>query len=309
MPRTASAALLAHMASPSRTIAYLLEVGPLPDGSYVRTNSTARDIRYDGDWFYARTGLQLANIAGTNDLETDNTEAQTLTELPTYPGQGVTTAMVDNGDLDGVEYLIYAINYTDHTMGHCIVHGGPIGRVSYTLDGNLVTMELRAWGDLLRQNSVCSLTSATCRAKQFGSQPGEEREYCGYDLTGEWITDVPVTAVGAEIVRDFTASSLAQATDYFTPGVALWKSGLNEGAYSGIESFASGGVMSLQFVVRHPIQVGDLFDIRRDCTRLLEGNNGCKFYGMILNNRSEAYTPVADHIALTVPGAAAGGLG
>src|SRR5690348_12401701 len=124
MPRTASAALIAHMSSPSATIAYLQKTGPLPDGSYHCMNTTAKDIDYDDGFgvrrYYARTGIQLANLAGSNDLSSDNTEAQTLTEIPTYPGQGFTVAMVENGDLDGVEYVIYAINYEDHSMGHMI---------------------------------------------------------------------------------------------------------------------------------------------------------------------------------------------
>lgn len=311
MPRTSSLALIAHMSSPSATIGYLNKIGPLPNGNYIRLCSLGRNEIYDDGTgaatYYARTGLQLANLASSNDLSTDNTEGKSLVEIPAYPGQGVTQAMVDNGDLDDVPYVIYAINYEDHSMGHLITGGGPLGKVGISPDGQLVNLEMRSWCDLLRQNGVCDTWSIRCRVKKFGSQPGDEPFPCNYDLSSEWVNGIAVTDVDAESVRDFTASGLLQGTDYFAPGLIEWVTGANAGRFIEVESFTSGGVISLMFMLRHAVQEDDIFNIRRDCTREWEGNNSCDTFNNRQWYRGEPFTPVADAIGLTVPGAAAGG--
>jgi uncharacterized phage protein (TIGR02218 family) len=311
MPRTCSPALLAHMSSSATTLCFLQKVGPLPDDSYICTTSNSRDMRYDDGTgeriYYARTGVQLSNMASANDLSVDNGEAQTLVEIPTYPNTGITEEMIEAGRLDGVEFVIYKVNYRDLSMGHMIESSGPVGEIRRSIDG-LITIELRSWCDLLRQNSVTERDSLTCRVKRFGSQPGDERFPCMYDLTGEWITSVTVTDVGAETVRDFEASSLGQAANYFSPGLIEWTSGDNQGKFSEVQTFTAGGGISLLFTTKFPIQNGDTFSIRRDCSRKWAGNNSCDTFGNREWFRGEPFIPVSDRIALTVPGAAAGGL-
>lgn len=313
MPRTCSLALLAHMSSSARTIAYLQKTGPLPDGTYMRITSLGKDVRYDdgsGDGeqtFYARTGLQMANIASANDLSADNSEAQTLAELPTYPGQGVTVDMVENGDLDDLEFVLYVFNYEDHSMGHMILGGGPIGKVRATPDGSLITMELRSWADLLRQNSVAELWALDCRVREFGSQPGEERFPCNYDASAEEGAEFTVTGVGAETVRDFTVAALGASESYYAPGRWRWTEGANAGRTLEIESQSAAGVIALLFVTRHPIQVGDKGRPKRDCSRKWAGHNSCETYNNRQWFRGEPFIPASDYVALTMPGAAQGG--
>lgn len=310
MPRTASPALLAHFASPAQTVAYLLKVGPLPDSSYLTMASTGRDVVYDdGDGertYYARTGVQLANLASTSDLDTDNSEAQTLVNVPVYPGQGLTEAMVDSGELDDVPYVVYAVNYEDLSMGDMVLHSGPVGKVRLQVSG-LVTLELRAWADLLRQNSVVERWSLTCRVKKFGSQPGEERFPCMYDASVELGPELTVTAVGSEVVRHFTVSGLAEAADYYAPGKWLWTAGANVGMTREIQTHDGSGNFTLLFIARKPIQVGDKGRPMRECSREWAGHNSCETYNNRPWFRGEPFIPVADAIGLTVPGAAAGG--
>lgn len=312
MPRSASAELIAYFAGPAQTTAYLLKVGPLPGDTYITVVSIARDFAYDDGGgertYFARTGTQVANLSSTNDLTTDNTDAQTLQEIPTYPGQGITVEMVENGDLDGVEFVLYALNYEDPSMGHVILHAGPIGQVRDQV-GGLITMELRAWADLLRQNSVCTTWGLDCRVRHFGSQPGEEREPCMYDASAELGAEVTVTAIGAESVREFTAAGLGAAEDYYAPGKWLWTAGANVGRTVEIESHTAGGDVVLRFTTRHPIEVGDKGRPKRDCTRKPFGHNSCSTYSNLPNYRGEWTMPIADAIGLTVPGAAAGGFG
>lgn len=315
MPSTISVQLLDHLSQPAATPSSKLKIGPIAaEGSegayYIRMTSLDRDEVYDcGDGlgpqtYYAATGAEFSNLAASNDLTVDNGEAKTLT--PVYPGQGITEAMVENGLLDGVRYVVMETNYNDGTMGHRVEASGPIGNVRFT-DGGLVTFECLSWSDKLRQNNVCTRWSLTCRCRVFGGDYTDEREPCLYDISGEWIEDCVVTAVGGEPVRDFTAVALAQAADYFTPALVEWTSGDNVGTSKEVEKHEAGGVFTLAFTTRHAIQVGDTFRIRRDCSRYWEGNNSCLTFDNRDNFRGEPKIPVSDTLALTIPGAATGG--
>jgi uncharacterized phage protein (TIGR02218 family) len=308
--KSISIALRNHLALPVTTTCYLQKVGPIDSsGTVIALTSLDRDVVYDdGDGpltYYASTGMQLSNLSASNDLTVDNGESETL--VPVFPVEGITTDMVDSGELDGVEYVVYKVNYNDLTMGHEVMANGQVGNVRI-VPGGLVTFENRSWSQLLQQNSVCELDSLTCRVKQFGSQPGEERFPCNYDITPEWVFGVSVTSVGADNVREFSAGSLMQPDNYFAPGLVVWTSGDNVGQSKEIEQFqtdSSGADISLLFTTRNPIQVGDTFDIRRDCSRKWEGHNSCETYNNRQWFRGEPFIPVSDTVGLLVPGASA----
>lgn len=314
--KSISSALLAHKSSSSTTLSYLLLIGPTKKtGAYIGLTSRSRNTTYNpssydpalpnvNQTFYASTGAHISNLQASNDLQVDNGEAKSLVQQ--FPGQGITEAMVDNGELDGVEYYILQVNHKDLSMGHEVMANGPIGEVSIQ-PGGLVTFECRSWSDLLRQNSVCERDSLTCRVRIFGSQVGEEMFPCNYDKSGLWVTAQTVTSIGDESVRDFTASAMGQAQDYFAPGLILWLTGLNAGRDIEIETFNVGGEFGLLHPLRYPIQVGDTFDVIPDCTRQWSGHNSCETYGNRQWFRGEPFIPVSDTTALTVPGVVAGG--
>jgi hypothetical protein len=316
--KSITSAFLAHKSSPNSTVCALLLIAK-PGGGYIGLTSHGKRIRYNpSDFdpnlpdvlqdFYPATGVDLSNLQATNDLAVDNGEARTLTETSAYPGQGVTEAMIDNGDMDGAEFWHLLVNFKDlsPTMGHEVMGNGPTGewRINF---GGLVTFECRSWTDYLRQNSVCERDSLTCRVKKFGSQAGEERFPCYYDASGELGAEVTVTAVGTETVREFTAAALGAAADYYAPGNWLWTVGANAGRTLEIESQSAGGDIVLAFTTRHPIQVGDKGRPKRDCSRQWEGHNSCETYDNREWFRGEPKIPVADTINLTIPGAANGG--
>lgn len=313
MSKTIPLALANHKALPATTLCFLQKIGPISSaGEFITMTSLDRDVVYDDGTgygpltYYASTGTQLSNLAASNDLDVDNGESRTL--VPVFPVEGITEVMVDNGELDGVEFVVYEVNYKDLSMGHEVMANGQIGNVRI-LPGGLIVFENRSWSQLLQQNSVCELYSLTCRVKRFGSQPGEERFPCNYDVTPEWINVVTVTGVGSDAVREFDAASLVQADDYFAPGIVLWVTGDNAGMSREIESFSSdsgGGSITLLFTARNPIQVGDTFNIRRDCTRKWDGHNSCETYNNRQWFRGEPFIPISDTVGLLVPGASAG---
>lgn len=312
--RTIPIALQAHKAQATTSLCYLIRIGPLRDGTMFGMTSLDRDVTYDdGDGelvYYAKTGHQHSNLASQNDLSVDNGEGETLLasqeEISTYPAPGVTQEMIDARMLDGVEFVIYQVNWKDLTQGHQIQASGPIGEVK-TRVGGLVTLELRSWSQYLQQNSVVQLDSLTCRAR-FGSQygdPGIDGIFpCTYNAEAEWIEDVEVTAVGSETVREFTAASLGQATDYFKPGLWHWTEGANRGTFQEIESFTAGGGIVLRFTTLRPIEAGDRGNIRRNCTNEWEGPNSCQTFNNRPFFRGEPKMRLSNTIALTVPFAA-----
>lgn len=301
--------LAEHKALPATTLCLLQKVGPLRDGSFIAMTSLDRDVTYDADdgdgpiTYRASTGVEVSNLSATSSLTVDNGESKTL--VPIYPVEGITEAMVDNGELDGVEYSILQVNYMDLAAGrHEAIANGPIGEVR-VLPGGLITFENRSWSQLLQQNSVCEVDSLTCRVKRFGSQPGDERFPCMYDLSAEVWPVAAVTSVGAEDVREFTASTVTQAQDYFAPGRVLWVTGANAGTTREVEAFDEGGGFTLLFTTRNPIAVGDTFIPQRECSRQWEGHNSCETYGNRPWFRGEPKIPVADTVGLLIPGAGA----
>lgn len=304
MSRTIPIALQAHLDQPATTTCRLLRIKPVGESAFGYA-STNRAIRYDdgdGELVYrVMSGFEHSAIVSSADTSVDNAEAKGLL-LPANP---ITEAKVLAGAYDGAEFTIYEVNYEDLTAGrHAVLMHGYFGKVR-AARGRAFVAELRGLIDLLRQQPW-QKWQRRCRVVRFGSQVGEERFPCKYDLTPEWIEDEPVTSVGAETTRTFTASGLAQAADYFAPGAGIWTSGANVGLPFDIEAFASGGVISLLFPMPFPVQTGDTFDIRRDCTREWEGHNSCETYANRENFRGEPKIKPADASGAQVPGAQVG---
>lgn len=314
--KTIPAQLMAHKQTGTTTLCFLEKVGPLPDGSYIGLTSCNRNLVFDDGrgggaiTYHAATGMEPSAMAAGIDLSVDNSETESL--MPVYEmDTGITREMVENGDLDGVEYWIYQVNYEALEQGAEVFGNGTIGEVRLT-PGGLVTFENRSWSQLLKQNSVVELDSLTCRAR-FGSQPGEQRFPCMYDLTAEWI-DFTVSGLGAEVVREFYSAELAQGDDYFAPGLVEWQTGANAGQQREVSGYVgpvvdppSNGFVELQFTTRNPIAVGDTGRIRRDCTKAWAGHNSCETYNNRQWFRGEPHIPLSDTTGLMVPGAAAGG--
>lgn len=320
------ATLLAHKAQPATTLTDLLLVGPLDDGTYRGFTLLDRDVVFTpavsvGEiTFKARTGFQMSALQSSADLAVDNAEAETLVPVAGFEAEGFTQAQVDAGALDKVRFVVLRVNYNDLTTGRSeVIGGGTIGEVR-TKFGQMTILELRSLSQQAKQQIV-QLDSIRCRAI-FGSQPigtgggaVEERFPCGYDLSTEWVAGT-ITAVGDDPDLEFTDSALAQAADYFAPGMVEILDGDNAGQMVEVEAFAAGGAVTLKFPTVTPLEVGVAYRIRRHCTKKWTGHNSCEtFWGAEkpLHFRGEPHIPVGDAGALNAPGASlprgAGGTG
>jgi uncharacterized phage protein (TIGR02218 family) len=304
--RTIPIALQSHLDQKATTTCRLLQIKPAREAvfGYCSTNRAVTFDALDGYGtvtYQVMSGFDHSAIVATGDAAVDNSDARVLA----LAGGPITEAKINAGVYDGAEFTIYEVDYTDLTAGRCYeVQHGYIGKAK-SLRGSTFTLELRSLIDLLRQEPWENWQIG-CRVRKFGSQVGEERFPCKYSLAGEWVTAVPVTSVGVENNRTFTASSLAQAADYFAPGMVLWTSGPNAGLSFEVESFGSGGVISLAFVTPYPISAADEFDIRRDCSRQWSGHNSCETYGNRANYRGEPKIRPGDALSVSVPGASVG---
>lgn len=320
--KTIPAQLLTHKAQSSTTLTDLLLVGPLPDATYRGFTLLDIDVPYnDGNGsvtYKARTGFDMSALVSTADLGVDNAEATTLAPLVTYETEGFTQAQIDSGALDKTPFVIYRVNYKDLTTGrHEIVAGGTIGEMR-SKHGQVTVLELRSLSQQLKQ-SIVELDSLTCRAI-FGSQPlgtgggvVEQRFPCGFDIAAEWVAGEVTSVSGSEPDLEFTDTALAQAANYFAPGVVEMLTGANAGQTREIESFGS-GIITMLFPFVNAVEVGDTFRIRRDCSKRKSGHNSCKdtfwLTDWSLHFRGEPAIPVSETAKLNSPGAAtsAGGV-
>lgn len=314
--REVPVALQAHLDSGATTVTVLMRINPVTPGyDPIGITNLDRDIVYDdgdGDIVYrAAIGMIQSATQSVSSMSVDNATAEHLIPEFDIP---ISEEDLARGVLDFAWYARYLVNYEDLTMGHAVIDYGQCGEMRI-LQGMTFTSEMTSLAKLLKQ-SIVEKDSITCRAT-FGSQyigtPGAEiveRFPCQKPFA--WVAGTVLT-VGAETNRTFTAA-IAGATGAYTPGMVKWTAGANAGRQSEVEDFTAGATVDLSFETMFPIQVGDTFEIRRDCTKWVEGANGCKDHWGIptwqLHYRGEPFIPIADADQINMPGATVGaGLG
>lgn len=308
--------LQAHLDSGMTTTTELIRIEPATAGypAFGITNLD-RDVVYDDGagsiTYLSSIGMVPSAIASTSSMGVDNSTSDHLIPEFDIP---FSEAELTAGILDFAKYTRYLVNYEDLSMGHAVVDHGQCGEMRI-LQGMTFTSEMTSLAKMLKQ-SIVEKDSITCRAtygSQYPGTPGAdivEKFPCQKAFT--WVAGTVLT-VGAESNRTFTAS-IAGATGTYTPGMVKWLTGANAGRQSEVEEFTAGATVDLSFETMFPIQVGDTFQIRRDCTKWVEGTNGCKdHYGIPtwqLHYRGEPYIPIADADQINMPGATVGaGLG
>lgn len=317
--RNIPAALQTHLDSGATTLTYLMRIDPAQPG-FASVGITMGNtlITYDdgdGDLDYdPAIGMVPATLSFSSEMDVDNSQQQHLVPEFDLP---ISEADLVSGAYDFARFRVYLVNYEDLGAGHINITDGQLGRMTVQ-DGLAFTSELTAKSKELKQ-SIVEKDSLTCRAI-FGSQPigtgggvVEQRFPCGFDAESIYVA-ATVTSVGFETNRTFTASSLGQATNYFVPGMLRWVAGANAGRSYEVEGFTSGGLINLAFETMFPVQIGDTFEIRQDCTKWKDGDRGCKYHfgepDWKLHYRGEPLIPVQDSDQLNTPGATVGaGLG
>lgn len=282
--------LLAGLQSRRTSHCRLLKISPKTGPAFgICTLNRAvvyNDGTADGAISYcARYGFDASSIEQSASTAIGNAEVTALLGVAdTYDAWGITQEMIDSGYLDGARYIQYLVDYEDALPGkHAEVDSGRLGQVRLPKTG-IAIAECRGRMQQMAQRSVCVADSLSCR-NTFGVN--RNGVGCFADVAALWV-DFTVTGV-VEADRVF-ATGLAQAADYFFPGIVEWLTGNNAGRKVEVEAFA-GGQVTLAHLARGLIQAGDTGRIRYDCTKVADGPRGCKSHGQLLNMDAEKDIP------------------
>ena len=309
--RNVPPALQAHLNSGATTVTWLMRIAPVTPGHpVVGCTRLDRDVVYDdgqGSVRYAATiGMAPSSLKSTASMGVDNGEAQHL--LP-EGDMGINEQALTSGAYDYATYRLYLVNYEDLGMGHVLVGRGELGQIR-------VEAGLTFWSEVTSQVKqlkvpIVEKGSKTCRAT-FGSQyhgtsgaAVTQRFPCKKSLATLWVAGT-VATVGLESNRTFVATGFAVSDGAFMPGMVRWLTGANAGRSYEIETQDAALEINLAFETMFPIQPGDTFEIRPDCTKWKDGLNGCKHHfgvDWVLHYRGEPDIKPADSAGLITPGA------
>lgn len=300
--RNIPAALQAHKNGEATTLCKLIKM-TAKDGTIIGMTTLDIDVLYNDGFgmlrYHAPVGCQPASIYQANGFEVNNSEFQALV-VPEY-NLPLDEFDVNSGRYDYADFIMYEVNYEDLTMGHWIVMSGQMGRMR-SQDGIQIFGEMRSIKDLFRR-TVVELDSISCRAK-FGSTSATEKFPCGFDAESLWLTGT-VGTVDVDNTRVFTDPTRLEPDGFFYPGLLQFLTGDNAGKYIEVETFQTGGIITLAYNTSYVIKPGDTYRIRRECSRIArDAAKGCKhWFGSSwgLHFRGEPDIPIGDIGTLTTP--------
>lgn len=297
--RAVPALLLAHLQQSATTTTRLLKI-MLKNGLSFGLCMLDRDIDYDdgaGEITYvAMNGFDPSQLSADLGFSVANAEGYSLisNEVP-----GIEMEMIEAGDLNDAQWVMYLINFEDTSQGHILLDAGDVGEVR-TRYGLVWIPELLSYIMRLRQ-SVGSVWSRKCRAI-FGS-PANSQTGCGVNLAPLWVSGEVIDVSDEEPNRVFTGDQIVITSPAIqpAPGRVQFLTGENAGHEFPVEE-VDGEIVMLTEPTGRPIAVGDTYRIRPDCLKryvedcIQTWNNGPNFKG-------EPYIPVGDASAVMTPGA------
>lgn len=296
-------ALQSHLDQDATTTCFLLliECTGAFAGTVIGSTTLDEDLTYDagggsnglGPILYgADNSFSMARLEASADLSVDNTE------MMGWVGSQVTEAQIKAGIFNFANVTIYRVNYMDLSQGHEYWAGGKFGRTIYTR--NRWTTEYRSLTQLLKQPHI-DLYSISCPVAFGSPQCGATFSWSNYTITG---------VSGSEPDRIFMAAGMNEADNFYELGVIEMLSGNNEGAQMEVRSNSSDsneGTVTLALGLSVPLEVGDTFRIRKDCSKEWnDASNGCLFHwgtNRGLHYRGQPLIPNGDGGASMIPGA------
>lgn len=289
--RTTPAALLAHMAGGTTTLAHLIKI-TRTDGVILAVTDHDQDITYPlgsptGQLYTASLGMDASAIETTATLSVDNLEARGFLDV-----LGVSEASIAAGVWDYADVRIYRVNWADLSMGDEKLIRGWIGDISVAR-GEFKN-EIRSVSQKL-QSRLGEIVAENCKADLFDAR-------CKVVATeGVWkFSGVAVSTIVAA-QRQFTAAALTQAADFFAAGKVVWTTGQNAGLSKEIKTHAvlvgspSGGDITLQEPMPYAITVGDTGTFYAGCTKRYAEDCVAKFANSA-NFRGFPFLPGLDAI-------------
>lgn len=277
------AALVAHMASGSTTLASLIKI-TRTDGAILAATDHDADITYPpstGQLYKASLGMDASAIETTATLSVDNLEARGFLDV-----LGVSEASIAAGLWDYADVRVYRVNWADLTMGDEKLLRGWIGDISVAR--NEFKNEVRSVSQKL-QSRLGEVVSENCKADVFDAR-------CKLVATeGVWkFSGVGVSTIVAA-QRQFTCAALTQAVPFFQAGKVVWQTGQNAGLSKEIKAHAASGNITLQEPMPYAITVADTGTFYAGCLKRFAEDCVAK-YGNPANYRGFPKLPGLDAI-------------
>lgn len=268
--KTMSAALKAHYASGSTTIATCWKA-TLTNGTVVAATSHDADIVYDGVTYQTVAAYNPSTIESGSELNPDNLELEGFLASP-----AITEEDIHSGVWDYAAIEMFEVNYRDLTMGRNLVRSGTLGEVR--AGRSRFTAELRG---LIQAYSrrIVRLVTAECTADL-----GDSR--CTINLASHTYTAAVEAVTGNRVIE---SQSLITTADWFTGGKLTFTSGLNSGRSMEVKQSA-GAYITLHEQMPFTIAVGDTFTVHAGCMKRLAEDCIRKFNN-VLNFRGFPYLP------------------
>lgn len=271
-------------------------------GRVYRQTSLDRDVEVsrgivagvDLDGTYSSiTAIQSTTMRQSADLAVDNLDIDAL--LDEF---GITADAVRAGIFDGVQYLIFLVNWENPENSGIIVKSGVIGNIK-SFAREIATMELRGLAQYLQQN-ILEQTSLTCRAELGDSK-------CGIDLSDYTVTGIVDTVTNRRVFDAILDVGSIETPGWFVGGRLTFTSGENDGFTMRVkvDSFtdSSGdlemlGHFELYDTFPGDIEPGDTFTVTAGCNKqhsvaadgAVTGDCVNKFDNL-LNFRGEPFIP------------------
>lgn len=266
----------------------------LEDGRVIGICGLDKDLFWDNMWWKSVSGLNSKDFSSDTDLSVDNTEVNIL--VGAMIQSGLTIEELQSGALDNGTYEFFIVNY-ENTDQNLKLDAGDIGEVKVR-SINEASIELLSHSVRLR-NGTGTVTSVRCRAI-FGTYPNSQTG-CGVNADIMWKNGV-VTGVSDDERQSVFADSSIPLAEESNNYRVRFTSGRNKSPrlYQ-VEGYSlvSGTIVLIE-PTRHPIEVGDTFQIRPDCNKLPDD---CKKYNNIINYKGEPFIPVADGLEGLTPNA------
>lgn len=249
--------LLAHYQQETTTLATLWKITRRDTHVYAFTDHD-RQIIFDGLTYVSTSSYDAGAVQTTSSMSVDNVSLTGLLAV-----DAVTAKDIEAGLWDAAAVEIVEVNYKDLTMGSNVLRYGQIGEIQRS--GDVFTAELRGLMQKL-QNIIGRIVSASCDADL-----GDAR--CKVDLES-FRKSGTVTAVTSN--REFTASAVAERSNWYAYGVVTFTSGLNDGLQMEVKTYAGGGVFELQLDMPNDIAIGDTFTAVPGCNKRGRGGQTTK---------------------------------
>ena len=281
--KTIPSGLATHYAGKATSIVYFLLL-TRTDAQVFGFTSHDRDITISSQLYRSAPGLLITSIVNSAGFQVDNLELTTLDDGTTF-----SRADVLGGVWKNAKFSIYKGNWTSISDGLEAVLAGTVGEA--TLAASSLVFELRGLQQYLQQ-PVGDVSSKTCRA-HFADFPTVNNNNRCRLVSATYTFTASVTSVTSNQV--FTASSLAQAADYFGEGVLTWTTGPNAGLRQKVRTHATGGVITLSLPMLLTVAIGNSFSIIAGCRKRL--TEDCKTkHNNVINFQGEPHRPTTDDL-------------